>query len=280
MKNFLTEMLYLLTSAYSRKDHDNQQMLQPLETNIGKLFAVLAWGLDSVEEQAQLVKLWDNLDNAKGAVLDRYGANFGVKRVSSDDRFYRLAIKVKLVAQISGGDADTVIRAAGDLLDVELSDILLEDVYPAKIALYVDQDLLSQDRLELIEPIAQAIKRILAAGVGMRLYLRTYRTYRSEITVLWCGYATSVFSVLPISQDRESTNTWGFYHGGYADAAITSPPHSEDRMARQPVQLARGAIQTPRMTVYPPDPNRALRGQQERSGGAIYHTHIKSKRID
>lgn len=171
---FLSKMLYALTSAYSRKDYDNVQLGLPLETNIGKLFSILAWGLETVEEQAELVRLWDDLDYACGSVLDRYGANFGVKRVSSDDRFYRLAIKVKIMAQLSGGDTDTVIRAAAMLLDVEQSDVLLEDVFPAKIALYVDTSLLSPDREELIEPIAYAIKRILVAGVGMRLYLRTY----------------------------------------------------------------------------------------------------------
>ena len=76
--------------------------------------------------------------------------------------------KVKIMAQLSGGDTDTVIRAAAMLLDVEQSDVLLEDVFPAKIALYVDMALLSPDREELIEPIAYAIKRILVAGVGIR----------------------------------------------------------------------------------------------------------------
>ena len=117
---FLSKMLYALTSAYSRKDYDNVQLGLPLETNIGKLFSILAWGLETVEEQAELVRLWDDLDYACGSVLDRYGANFGVKRVSSDDRFYRLAIKVKIMAQLSGGDTDTVIRAAAMLLDVDL----------------------------------------------------------------------------------------------------------------------------------------------------------------
>ena len=185
---FLSKMLYALTSAYSRKDYDNVQLGLPLETNIGKLFSILAWGLETVEEQAELVRLWDDLDYACGSVLDRYGANFGVKRVSSDDRFYRLANKVKIMAQLSGGDTDTVIRAAAMLLDVEQSDVLLEDVFPAKIALYVDTSLLSPDREELIEPIAYAIKRILVAGVGMRLYLRTYRTYRYDLTLLRCGF--------------------------------------------------------------------------------------------
>lgn len=188
---FLSKMLYALTSAYSRKDYDNFQQALPLETNIGKLFSVLAWGLDSVQEQADLIKLWDDLDYARGTVLDRYGANFGVKRVSPDDRFYRLAIKVKMMALLSGGDTDTVIRTAGTLLDVELPNVEFEDVFPAKIALYVDEELLSRDRLELIEEIARAIERILAAGINIRLYLRTHYVFRSEYKVFRCGYLTT-----------------------------------------------------------------------------------------
>ena len=199
---FLSKMLYALTSAYSRKDYDNVQLGLPLETNIGKLFSILAWGLETVEEQAKLVRLWDDLDYACGSVLDRYGANFGVKRVSSDDRFYRLAIKVKIMAQLSGGDTDTVIRAAAMLLDVEQSDVLLEDVFPAKIALYVDTSLLSPDREELIEPIAYAIKRILVAGVGMRLYLRTYRTYRYDLILLRCGFVDTDVSAVPAKTEK------------------------------------------------------------------------------
>ena len=200
---FLAKMLYALTSAYSRKDYDNMQLGLPLQTNIGKLFSILAWGLETVEEQTELVRLWDDLDYASGSVLDRYGANFCVKRVSSDDMFYRLAIKVKIMAQLSGGDTDTVIRVAAMLLDVEQSDVLLEDVFPAKIALYVDMALLSPDREEPIEPIAYAIKRILVAGVGMRLYLRTYRTYRYDLTLLHCAFVDTDVSVMPVSQDRK-----------------------------------------------------------------------------
>lgn len=206
MKNYLSEMLYALTSAYSRKDYNNCQHGLPLETNIGKLFSLFAWGLNSVQEQAELVKLWDDIDYACGSILDRYGANFGVKRISPDDRFYRLAIKVKVMAQLSGGDINTVIKAAGALLDVDFSEILLEDVYPAKIALYVDQELLSQERLELIEEIAYSIKRILAAGVGMHLYIRTYRTYRYNLMFSQCGYVDNRILSVPIGQKRKSIN--------------------------------------------------------------------------
>ena len=77
MRDYLVEMLDALTSAYSRKDHDNLREPAPVETLIGKLFSVLAWGLNTVQEQAELIKLWDDIDNAHGSVLDRYGANFG-----------------------------------------------------------------------------------------------------------------------------------------------------------------------------------------------------------
>lgn len=220
MKNFLIKMLDALTSAYSRKDYEAQQSLLPLETNIGKLFSVFAHGLDSVQEQAERIRLWDDLDCACGSVLDRYGLNFGVKRISSDDRFYRLAIKVKMMALLSGGDTDTVIRATAALLDVRLSDIAFEDVFPAKIAMYVDSELLSQDRLDLIEPIAYAIKRILAMGVGMRLYLRTYRTYRGDLTVLRCGYMYAEASAGPVSQNRKNTCKWNVSHGGFMEKGI------------------------------------------------------------
>lgn len=280
MNKFLSKMLYALTSAYSRKDYDNIQSDIPPETNIGKLFSILAWGLETVEEQSELVRLWDDLDNACGSVLDRYGANFGVKRVSSDDRFYRLAIKVKIMAQLSGGDTDTVIRAAAMLLGVENSDVEQEDVFPAKIALYVDTELLSEDRQELIEPIAYAIKRILVAGVGMRLYLRTYRTYRYDLTLLRCGLVDTMVSTVPVSQDRQSTDVLGVKYGGFLGADFAPPPYSADRTAQMPVQLSHGAVQTPTVTSTPPDVERALTGRLSGAGGAVYHAHIKSKRID
>lgn len=175
---YLEKMLDILTDPYTHRDLQNIRKNRKLETNIGKLFSLLADGFEVIHKNAELVRLWDDLENAEGAVLDRYGANFGVQRGAASDALYRILIRVKMLAQLSGGDGDTVIRAAGELLGVQFSDIELQDVYPAKVALYVDQSLLSEERLALIDQIAVALKRILTAGVGLRLYLRTYRTYR------------------------------------------------------------------------------------------------------
>ncbi len=171
MRNYLSEMLYALTSAYSRKDYDNHRSGSPPETKIGKLFEIFAWGLDMVHGQAEKIKSWDNLDNAKGSVLDRYGANFGVKRDGTTDDFYRLEIQVKVMSQLSGGDDDTIINAAAELLGVEPTDIELEDDFPAKKKMMVNALVIPPARQKLIDQIAADIKRLLAAGVGFGMYL-------------------------------------------------------------------------------------------------------------
>jgi len=187
---YLEKMLDMLTDPYTHRDLQNVRKNRKLETNIGKLFSLLADGFEVIHKNAELVRLWDDLENAEGAVLDRYGANFGVQRGAASDALYRILIRVKMLAQLSGGDGDTVIRAAGELLGVQFSDIELQDVYPAKVALYVDQSLLSEERLALIDQIAVALKRILTAGVGLRLYLRTYRTYRYDLNI---GHGAMVY---------------------------------------------------------------------------------------
>jgi len=236
-------MLYALTSAYSRKDYDNQQQGLPMQTNIGKLFSIFAWGLDIVQENAELVKLWDDLDQAKGAVLDRYGANWGVKRFSENDALYRLAIRVKIMSQLSGGDTDTVIKAAAELLGVEDPDIEFEDVFPAKIALYVDWMLLTQERQDLIEPIALAIKRIVAAGVGMRLYVRTYRTYRYDLPVSHGGAIGRFYRHQPVGEDRDGIWDVPVARGGTVVTEFAYEPIGEDRTGRVDLGIGRVARQ-------------------------------------
>ena len=197
---YLEKMLDMLTNAYNRRDLVNVQKSRPLETNIGKLFSLFAWCLELIHDNADLVKSWDDLDNAEGSVLDRYGETYGVERGAASDALYRIFIRVKWMAQLSGGDRNTIIMAAAELLGVEYTDVRYEDVFPAKIALYVDESLLSEERLELIEQIAYAIKRILAAGGGFRLFLRTYPTNRYDILIGRGGGGGKTPLAAPLSQ--------------------------------------------------------------------------------
>jgi len=307
VRNYLSEMLYALTSAYSRKDYDNQQQGLPMQTNIGKLFSIFAWGLDIVQKNAEIVKQWDDLEQARGAVLDRYGANWGVQRFSENDALYRLAIRVKIMSQLSGGDTDTVIKAAAELLGVEHTDIAFEDVFPAKIALYVDWLLLTQERQELIEPIAWAIKRIIATGVGMRLYIRTYRTYRYDLPVSHGGAIGTFFRYSPIGEDRDVTWDVSVSRGGAVTTDFIFEPTGEDREARtdlyvghtdvqrtdlnaapvsadktfsDPVPVSRSGRIHPTVSGAMPDSETSGTAKHDGRSGAYMHSHIKPKRID
>ena len=191
---FWGAMLNFLTSAYNRRDVLNAKKDRPPETNIGRLFRLVADGYEIIYENAELVKLWDDLDNAEGAVLDRYGANFGVSRGAASDALYRIFIRAKMIAQLSGGDDETVLTAAAELLGVDPSDILMEDIFPAKKALYVDLSLLSEERANIIEQIAHVIKRAMFAGVGLRIYLRTYRSYEVPLNMSTGFYCTTHIS--------------------------------------------------------------------------------------
>ena len=183
---YLTQMLDFLTSAYAREDIRNARHSLSPETYIGKLFGTLAWGMELIHDSGDRMVLWDNLDNAQGAVLDRYGANFGVERGGSNDAFFRLLIKIKMIALLSGGDIDTIVSAAANLFNVELPEVELREVFPAKVWLYIDEDILDAERLEAVPLIAELVKRIAAAGVGTRIFLRVRHKFRHRL-YLGCG---------------------------------------------------------------------------------------------
>ena len=252
-------MLYALTSAYTRKDYENEQNDKPLETNIGKLLSLFAWGLDLIHEQADKVKLWDDLNNARGAVLDRYGANFGVKRGGANDALYRLLIRVKMIAQLSGGDEDTIIKAAAELLGVEYTDLKSDDVFPAKKFLYVDQVLLSEERLELIEQIAYAIKRAMAAGVGLRLYLCTYHVYVLPIQISH-GAATSQNTFFqPVGQPRLDIAPLPINYGAEISYDMSPyEPVGQNRNVKYPFPISRGSEISYNMQYYPIEQKREV----------------------
>lgn len=192
-------MLEMLTGAYARKDIRNMEKGLPLETNIGRLFYLFGWGIDIIRDHAERIRLWDNMDNAQGAVLDRYGKNFGVRRDGTDDGFYRLMIKVKLLAQLSGGDIDTVIQASAALFGVTPEDIRLEEVFPAKIWIRIDEDLIDAEHMALIDLIAKLNKRILAAGVGMKVILEKEVQSAAHVRVGTIHTISTRIAVPPVS---------------------------------------------------------------------------------
>ena len=206
--DFLLRMLEMLTGGYfaAREDVQNVRNGREPTSKIGKLFSLPAWGFKLVHDSAEKVRLWDNLDFAQGAALDRYGANFGISRDSLNDDYYRLLIKVKMIAQVSGGDIDTIINAAAELMGVDPEQVNPDEVFPAKVWIYVDEIALSEFHMEIIDIIAKMMKRIVAAGVGMRLFLRVYYEFESNVYIN-TGVSQYVLTTAKVATEEDEA-TW------------------------------------------------------------------------
>lgn len=193
--SLLEKMLKLLTTAYSKRDIYNVKKGLPLETEIGKLFSILCWGLDHIEDTSLCVRQWANIEYAKGAVLDRYGKNYGVERAGSDDMFYRLMIKVKMMAQLSGGDIDTVINAVSVLYDIAAEHMELEEVFPAKVRVFVENGLVTEEKREVAGLIGKMAKRIVAAGVGFDIIFRIPHSTNAKVYAMAISHRRAIHRV-------------------------------------------------------------------------------------
>lgn len=171
---FAEKMLGMLTSAYNRTDIFRLRAGELPETNIGKLFYLSGWGFDIIRDETEKVKLWDDIDHMSGTTLDRFGEDFGVVRGEASDAIMRVMVKVKIIAMLAAGNLDTIICSAASLFGIRPEDVKHEEVYPAKVFLYIDEDKLDQEHKEVADVIAGLISRIKSAGIGTRIFYRTY----------------------------------------------------------------------------------------------------------
>ena len=69
-------------------------------------------------------------------------------------------------------------------------------------------------------------------------------------------------------------------YGSFLRPELTPLPAGEDKTFAAPVFVAHSGFLEPTLPGLPPDTERPLTARQSAAGGAMYHTHIKSKRID
>ncbi|MGL5435867.1 MAG: hypothetical protein ACRDBO_10785 [Lachnospiraceae bacterium] len=200
--SFATQMLDMLTSAYDRTDIAQLEEGEQPQTVIGKLFALSGWGFDLFKDQADKVKLWDDLDQKQGRELDRYGKDFGVTRGGSTDEVYRLMIKVKTISLLASGNLDSVILATASLFGVDASDVEVDEIFPAKIYLYINEDRLDEAHKNIADAITGLLSRIKSAGVGIRIF---YRTYHTETAHLYL--ATTTMQMVQVKVDPVDSDT-------------------------------------------------------------------------
>lgn len=112
-------LIQLLTSNY-KKDK---------ESNIGKLFLIITDELDEVRDNLNKIEEYRDVDSATGKTLDKIGSNIRQFRGVSTDEIYRLLIKYKLRGISSTGDINEIISIITDTLEVDPSEIQIEELY-------------------------------------------------------------------------------------------------------------------------------------------------------
>lgn len=227
--SFAEKILDMLTSAYTRADLPKIRNGELPQTNIGKLFYLSGWGFDILKDQTEKVKLWDDIDKAKGAALDRIGKNYGVVRETASDAIYRVMIKVKLLAMLAAGNLDTLILSAASLFGVTTGDVTCEELFPAKVYLYINEDSLDEEHREIALVIASLMERIKAAGVGIRIFYRVYRTQQAQV---YFGTATCVaifMNVAPEPLNKQTVRQAGANVGVTAAVYVSAAYPAERR---------------------------------------------------
>ncbi len=205
--NFAVQMLDMLTSAYNRTDIVRFKENKQPRTYIGKLFSLAGWGFDIVCEQAEKVRLWDDIDKMEGVILDRFGRDFGVERGEASDAIMRIMIKVKIMAMLAAGNLDTLILSAASLFGVKAEDVKSEEVYPAKVHLFIDEDKLDQEHKDIAAIIAGLMSRIKSGGVGLRVFYHTYHNGQAQIYTGTSVCLAAFMQIPPAKIDNETVKT-------------------------------------------------------------------------
>lgn len=86
-------------------------------SNIGRLMAVIELEMQEIRDTLKTIELYRLIDNATGVTLDNIGKNVLQERGAMDDVRYRMFLKVKIRANRSGGQIDTINEIMDSLLD-------------------------------------------------------------------------------------------------------------------------------------------------------------------
>lgn len=86
------------------------------QSGIYKIIKLAADQIQKGEETLLLIQEWRDIDQAEGRTLDKLGKDVGQPREGLDDGQYRQAIKIKIRANLSGGEIETLNSIAVVLL--------------------------------------------------------------------------------------------------------------------------------------------------------------------
>lgn len=154
----LDRLINRLTDNYSKEANSNVQ----------KLAQLTAQDIQENEDTYTQIQNWRDVDQAKGAVLDRLGQNVGQFRGVAPDETYRVLIKSKINRALSDGSINTLIDFLSFLLQIDAKEVTITELWPegkhAAIHVNVPGGSVNSTGLSLYQ-FGQLVNSIVAAGI-------------------------------------------------------------------------------------------------------------------
>lgn len=147
-------------------DHVNQAIKRLFQQYKGKvrIEALLTAFVDQVqmlEDTTQDLIVGRALDTAEGVQLDLLGEIVGQAREGMDDDAYRLRIKVRIIQNLSEGEAERAIQVYKALLGATL--VVYSELYPASVYIMGGGDVPPAQ----VSSLKQNIEKVLPATVEL-----------------------------------------------------------------------------------------------------------------
>jgi hypothetical protein len=146
-------------------------------TKLQQLIAVYVRQLQDLEDSAFSILNETNISNAVGAQLDNIGSIIGEGRFGRSDADYRLAIKARIILNISSGQIESIIAILRALLGTVT--VQITEYFPARfIASVITPIVIDPEGLVVIK---NAVRSAKPAGVFCEVGFQTANPFTFDI---------------------------------------------------------------------------------------------------
>ena len=133
--------------------------------NFQKLLQICCEQIQALEDATTDLMNYDNLDNAFGDLLDKFGALLGQNRMGLDDTSYRALLYIKVARNSSRGTPEELINIFSRLMGG--SKVFYEEAYPATALLQA----LNGQPIFPLPTVREIMEAARSAGVKLELTL-------------------------------------------------------------------------------------------------------------
>lgn len=123
-----------------------------MSINLKKLITIYIEELVECQQVLSDLLIFRTINNSTGVQLDGVGDIVGENREGRNDTDYRAAINIRIFVNASSGEPESLILALKEATNA--TTIYYNEVYPARVQLFSDGDIIPDGLVEAMESVA------------------------------------------------------------------------------------------------------------------------------